>query len=313
MEFEQDESLHDHRRLQLTTEQVRCFVAVASSLHFGQAASELYLSQPALSRQIVRLETALDARLLDRSTRRVTLTPKGAEFLPYARDLVMAFDSAVEHLRALDMSTEELWLSHPQCTSGAVEAMLRSLDANNPEFTVYCIERAERAVRPETGVAQLGLEHRTSIDAPFPLVDLGVEPMHVLVASHHPLTELAQVGAADLRGQSVMVSAECYPGAQRQALAELLRDAADVDFREMPADATDWARMMSWSRPVLVPAADDTCPRGDVVAMSVDAELCPQLSVWWHPRYDPLMAAVLDDARQRLMHLLAGTGRGPDG
>src|ERR1700748_2172800 len=116
MESEQDESLHDHRRLQLTTEQLRCFVAVASSLHFGQAASELYLSQPALSRQIVRLETVLDARLLDRSTRRVALTSKGAECLPYARDLVTAFDDAVDHLRALDTSTEELWLSHPQAT-----------------------------------------------------------------------------------------------------------------------------------------------------------------------------------------------------
>lgn len=77
-----DDRVNDGGRLQITTQQIRCFVAVASSLHFGQAANELFLSQPALSRQIVRLETLFGSRLLDRSTRRVMLTPKGRNFCP---------------------------------------------------------------------------------------------------------------------------------------------------------------------------------------------------------------------------------------
>jgi DNA-binding transcriptional LysR family regulator len=303
MELEQDESLQDRRRLHLTTEQLRCFVAVASSLHFGQAASELYLSQPALSRQIVRLETVLNARLLDRSTRRVALTPKGAEFLPYARDLIVSFDNAVENLRSLDTSGEELWLSHPPSTSAAVGAMLRALNDNYPQFTVYCTERVEGATRPDPGAAQLGLEHQASTEAPFALVDLGAEPMHLLVVPDHPLAELALVTAYDLYGQSIVVSAQCYSSPQRLALAELLRDIADVDFQEMPTDAAGLTQTMSASGPVMVPAADDSYLDSRLVAIPVEATLCPQLSVWWQPRYSALMRAVLEDARQRLVQL----------
>jgi DNA-binding transcriptional LysR family regulator len=313
MDSEQDESLHDRRRLQLTTEQLRCFVAVASSLHFGQAASELYLSQPALSRQIVRLETVLDTRLLDRSTRRVTLTPKGAEFLPYARDLIVSFDSAVDHLRTLDTSTEELWLSHPPSTSAAVEAMLRALNDNYPQFTVYCIERAESTGRFDPGAAQVGLEHQSSGDSSFSAVDFGVEPMHLLVPPGHPLAGLSLVTADDLDGQSVVVAAQCYTSPQRQALAELLRDVVDVDFQETPTDAADWAHLLAGSGPVMVPAADDSYQDSDLVAIPVEAELCPKLCVWWEPRYNTLMTAVLDDARRRLVTQSAGSGRTSSG
>src|SRR5918998_188580 len=53
---------------------LRSFVAVAEELNFGRAAAQLYLSQPALSRQIRALETLVGCELLRRSTHRVELT-----------------------------------------------------------------------------------------------------------------------------------------------------------------------------------------------------------------------------------------------
>lgn len=67
---------------------VRYFVAVAEELHFGRAAARLFVSQPALSQQIQRLEARLGAALFVRDSRHVELTARGEAFLVDARELI---------------------------------------------------------------------------------------------------------------------------------------------------------------------------------------------------------------------------------
>jgi monoterpene epsilon-lactone hydrolase len=80
---------------------LRAFVAVAEELNFGRAASRLYLSQPALSRQIRSLERHVGCDLLRRSTHGVELTLAGEALLDRARDLLHGVDDAVSATRAL--------------------------------------------------------------------------------------------------------------------------------------------------------------------------------------------------------------------
>jgi len=68
---------------------VRYFVAVADELHFGRAAAKLYISQPALSKQIRKLESELGTQLLVRDSRHVALTARGELFLDDARQLLV--------------------------------------------------------------------------------------------------------------------------------------------------------------------------------------------------------------------------------
>jgi hypothetical protein len=71
---------------------VRYFVAVAEELHFGRAAARLFISQPALSKQIQKLEDQLGCALLVRDSRHVQLTPRGQAFLDDARELIRLGD-----------------------------------------------------------------------------------------------------------------------------------------------------------------------------------------------------------------------------
>jgi epsilon-lactone hydrolase len=74
---------------------LRAFVAVAEELNFGRAADRLYLSQPALSRQISGLERLVGCDLLRRTTHRVELTLAGEALLDRARRVLGDVDEAV--------------------------------------------------------------------------------------------------------------------------------------------------------------------------------------------------------------------------
>lgn len=80
---------------------LRCFTEVALWQNISKAAVQLHVSQSALTLTIQQLEDNLGVRLFDRTTRSVTLTAAGEEFLPVARRLIDDFDGALGNMRAL--------------------------------------------------------------------------------------------------------------------------------------------------------------------------------------------------------------------
>ena len=86
------------KKINFNLDELQAFVAVADRSSFRAAAESLFVSQPALSRRINKLETELGARLLERTTRRVALTDAGEQFVLHARAALEELDSAVTHL-----------------------------------------------------------------------------------------------------------------------------------------------------------------------------------------------------------------------
>ncbi|MYR05816.1 LysR family transcriptional regulator [Gordonia sp. SID5947] len=81
-----------NRSNQPSTAALRSFVAVAYRRHFGSAAADLGVSQPTLSQALAGLESGLGVQLVERTTRRVFLTPQGERLLPKAIAVVDAID-----------------------------------------------------------------------------------------------------------------------------------------------------------------------------------------------------------------------------
>jgi len=72
----------------MDTDSLQAFIAVARHASFSQAAQQLHLTQPAVSKRIAALEQSLDARLFDRLGRQVLLTEAGQTLLPRAKRIV---------------------------------------------------------------------------------------------------------------------------------------------------------------------------------------------------------------------------------
>lgn len=78
---------------------IRAFEAAARHLSFNRAADELHVTPSAVSHQVRTLEEHLGAKLFERLTRRVVLTPDGQAFLPPVHTALDQIDAAVQRIR----------------------------------------------------------------------------------------------------------------------------------------------------------------------------------------------------------------------
>lgn len=75
----------------MNTTQLECFVSLASTLNFAKTAEQVYLTQPAVTKEIQSLESELSAKLFIRTTRSVSLTDVGRQFLPEANSILNSY------------------------------------------------------------------------------------------------------------------------------------------------------------------------------------------------------------------------------
>jgi DNA-binding transcriptional LysR family regulator len=185
--------------------QLRAFVEVATSGHFGRAAARLHVTQPALTQRIKALEAEVGLQLLERNAREVRLSPAGAVLLPHAMRLVQVEDQGLRALKAYSAGmVGRLRLAYPllgdvatagvmiaeyrrrfpgvdvETISGSTGANLKLLHDNAADAAVVVIS----STRPE------GIEART----------LRREEIILAIGSDHPLAKMERVPVKSLRG-----------------------------------------------------------------------------------------------------------------
>lgn len=187
--------------MDLNTRKLRYFVAVAEELHFGRAATKLFIAQQALSKQIHELEEQLGVRLLDRTSRRVALTSAGEAFLSAAHAALATIEAGIDAAqRAASATTGTLKLGY--IVGGALELtepILREMATRYPEIELELREFDLRDVSAglNDGSSDIAFV-RPPIAGPFELDPLLTEPRVVVLPSSHPLAERLGVEVDEL-------------------------------------------------------------------------------------------------------------------
>jgi DNA-binding transcriptional LysR family regulator len=207
---------------------LRAFTVLAEELHFGRAAERLYVAQPAVSQQLQRLEDQLGARLFERSTQHVSLTPAGEAILPYARQAVaaaVAVERAAREAAESREATLEVGLS-PGVHYLAERALAR-LAESDPQIRVRAIAANTGSVarRVADGTLEIGLGFATAATAGVRLEALARVPAVAAVAEGDPLAARKSVSLRELAGRRfAQVDPHDGPG-YNDAVGELCREA----------------------------------------------------------------------------------------
>lgn len=182
---------------------VQAFVVVAELGGFSKAASELHITQTALTRRIQKLEAYLGLRLLDRTTRRVALTVVGRDFLPQARSIVNEMTSAVERLKDMSQrSAGHFTLACiPSMTSHVLPGVLRDYAKRYPDNHVRFLDGSSNEVRQAVlgGQAELGIAVHGDPHPELAETVLFADPLVFVCRVPHPLQARKSVSWSDMR------------------------------------------------------------------------------------------------------------------
>ncbi|MEP9391432.1 hydrogen peroxide-inducible genes activator [Gordonia sp. VNQ95] len=181
---------------------LRAFVALARTHHFGSAAAELGVSQPSLSQALAGLENGLGRKLIERTTRRVFLTPEGRTLLDRAIAVTDAADEFLAAAAGADdplVGTLRLGLI-PTVAPYILPTVLRGLPEQLPDLGLRVVEdqtaRLLAALRDGSlDVAILALPADAPGIAEIPMYD---EDFVLALPSGHPLAGRKRVDPSTL-------------------------------------------------------------------------------------------------------------------
>ncbi|MET7650373.1 LysR family transcriptional regulator [Streptomyces sp. NPDC005486] len=182
---------------------LRYFASVAEELSFTRAAERLFVSQPALSKQIRMLERQLGAVLFERDRRTVRLTAVGEALLPRAREVLAAWEAAeaaVEEAKTAERRTLVIGMSTSP-GRGLLPALRTRLVSRHPD--AHPVLRQVNWADPSAGLAD-GSSDVAFVWLPLPdddryqYVVVAREPRLVALPHGHPLAARA---ASDPEGK----------------------------------------------------------------------------------------------------------------
>ncbi|MCM3886280.1 LysR family transcriptional regulator [Frankia sp. R82] len=189
---------------ELEVRELRYFVAIAEELHFGRAATRLGMAQPPLSRAIRELERRLGAQLLERTTRRVSLTAAGDVLLRDARVALEAVTAAARRTRHAARPAPTLRVAlKADYDAGLLPGILAAYHEQAAAIAVDLLlgGRGEQEQALRDGRADVGLLPTPAEARGLDVEPLLTEPRLVALAATDPLADRPTLSLADLHGR----------------------------------------------------------------------------------------------------------------
>ena len=213
--------------------QIRSFLSIAETLHFGRTAELIHISQPALSLQIRALEEEIGVRLFERNRRKTTLTAAGFAFRDDAAAALSQLEQAIRRARLAAKGKLGLLRIGFISTAGReiVPDIVRQFRKSNPEVEL-CLRNiltAEQVRMLETGSLDIGfLRQPIGEHEALDVVTLHREPFVLVVPSSHKLAKRKRVRLHEVAGQDFVVYERTYAPGFHDLIFGILRDAGIV-------------------------------------------------------------------------------------
>ena len=195
-----------------TLRQLRHLVALADHCHFGRAAAAVHVTQSTLSASLRELEETLGAALVDRTQRRVVVTPLGNDIVRRARRLL---EDAEELARVASAAAEPLagplYLGAiPTVSPFLLPRVLPGLRQAYPKLKLYLVEDlTDRLVeRLQTGTLDVVILALPCDYGAGEVFALGHDPFRLVLPADHPLARLASVPTESIRAEPLLLLAD---------------------------------------------------------------------------------------------------------
>ena len=196
--------------------QLRCFVAVATELHFSRAAALLHMTQPPLTRQIQLLEHEVGVALLERAGGSVRLTPAGTIFLREAEDILRRSQAAtLAARRAMRADAGSVTVGFiPAASFTLLPQLLAAIKTQLPDVQVVLreMQTADQLEAIGGDRIDLGVVRPFAPRAFAASVPMFREPFVLAIPAGHPLATQEALPVAALEGQPFI---EFCPSASR--------------------------------------------------------------------------------------------------
>lgn len=273
-------------RMDLQLSQLRALVAVDRTGTFTDAAAALGVSQAAVSRAIAALETELGVRVLQRSTRHVSLTPAGGRVLSSAHRVL----DEIAHLRRIVAESDaELRLGYAWAAVGKhTRNLQRKWAEAQPAVSLVFVQSNSPTSGLSEGTADIAIIRRPLTDSRFGTALIGVEARYAALATDNPLARRRNVRLADLARYPIAIDSRT--GTTTPELWQPLPP--PVDIRDTHG-VDEWLTLIAAGQAVGITseATANQNPRPGVAYRAVrDARPIPVSLAWWKdapPRHLP--------------------------
>lgn len=214
-------------RINFDLQQLQAFVAVAECGSFRAAADHIALSAPALSRRIDKLETILGARLFNRTTREVELTPLGRVFLERARAALDDLESAM--LGISDIAASRSGRVTVACVPSAaihfLPSVVRAFSERYPLIRIRVMDEAAGLVLASvvSGESDFGISFMGSQVPGVDFDPIHTDPFVLAVPRDHMLAQRKTLSWPELAGERLIAVARS--SGNRQLLDDALAKA----------------------------------------------------------------------------------------
>ena len=188
----------------------RQFLVLAETLHFGQAAERLHMTQPPLTLAIQQIESRLGVSLFERSRRRVALTPAGEALVAPVRQLLQQAGALAEVAQAAGRgAVGRLRLGFVSTVGfGPLPGWLRGFRDAEPGVTVHLREATTDVQMQalERGEADAGFVlHAPGMAPPLSNLSTGVEPMVLAVPESSEVATAARLTLPPVLAQPLII------------------------------------------------------------------------------------------------------------